>query len=389
MVPVAWALRGEGHDVLVATQPALVDDVVAAGLPVAPVGRDHDLWRVARLAPAGPAGIPALGLGADPTWEYLLGEYRRVVPWWWRLINEPMLADLVDLCRRWRPHLVVWEAVTFAGAVAARACGAAHVRFLFGSDLPGRLRREFLRARPVAATDDPLAQWLDRCAHQFGGSFHEDMTTGQASVTFLPEPLRIPAADGPLLPVRYVPYNGRCVVPGWVLDRPRRPRVGISLGRSSIERLGTYPVRVPDLLEALSALDVEVVATVSADDPAAALPGNARLVGFVPLHALAASCSVVVNHGGPGTMCTTLGTGVPQLVLPGMYDEPLLGDLLTRTGAGLALAPDEWTVERIADFTRRLLTLSAHRDAARALQATAMAMPTPDLLSRALESVAA
>jgi hypothetical protein len=44
--------------------------------------------------------------------------------------------------------------MTFAGAVAAKACGAAHARLLFGLDVVGHARQahqRWLAGRPVGA----------------------------------------------------------------------------------------------------------------------------------------------------------------------------------------------------------------------------------------------
>ena len=47
LVPLAWALRAAGHDVVVAGPPDLVDVITGAGLPAVPVGRLLDFAAVA------------------------------------------------------------------------------------------------------------------------------------------------------------------------------------------------------------------------------------------------------------------------------------------------------------------------------------------------------
>ncbi|MBR8745260.1 glycosyl transferase, partial [Nocardiopsis sp. MG754419] len=128
MVPLAWALRTAGHEVRVASQPALGDVVTGTGLTMVPVGRDHDIHRVLdafpalkqmvsgdELAPFDKADRPE----EESTWEYLREGYRNIVPWAFRLANDPMVEDLTEFCRWWRPDLVVWEPTTYAGAIAA------------------------------------------------------------------------------------------------------------------------------------------------------------------------------------------------------------------------------------------------------------------------------
>jgi UDP:flavonoid glycosyltransferase YjiC (YdhE family) len=45
LVPLAWALRAAGHEVRVASQPALEPVVRETGVPFVAVGRDHGFWR--------------------------------------------------------------------------------------------------------------------------------------------------------------------------------------------------------------------------------------------------------------------------------------------------------------------------------------------------------
>jgi hypothetical protein len=58
MVPLAWALRSAGHDVLVAAQPDMAGDIAPTGLPGIAVGPPLGLAaKMARVDPA--AGPPA------------------------------------------------------------------------------------------------------------------------------------------------------------------------------------------------------------------------------------------------------------------------------------------------------------------------------------------
>ncbi|MGF1646445.1 MAG: nucleotide disphospho-sugar-binding domain-containing protein [Kineosporiaceae bacterium] len=382
LVPLGWGLRSTGWEVVVATQPALVHRLAAGGLPVLAVGRDHRLGQVARRFDVLRRGEPDVDPGGDVdalTADQMLALHRRLVPWWWRMVNEPMLADLVAFCRQWRPDLVVWEATTFAGAVAARACGAAHARFVWSVDVFARLRERFLALRRNS-DPDPVADWLAGAAARFGVPFCEDLVSGQATVTQLPTPLR--GADPPgvdYLPMRFVPYNGRAVVPDWLREPPRRRRVCLTLGVSRMERFGAYPVPFPDLLDAVADLDADVIATVP--DPSAAgvrtCPDNVRLTPFVPLDQLLSTCAALVSHGGPGTVCTGVVHGVPQLVFPDHFDGPALAGLLARTGAGRVAPATDPSPDLVRDEVVRLLDDPDHRDAAARLRETARAAPGP------------
>ncbi|WP_174546522.1 activator-dependent family glycosyltransferase [Nocardiopsis dassonvillei] len=394
LVPLAWALRAAGHEVRVASQPHLESVAAGAGLPFTAVGRDHHFARISRDGRADRHLDFDMAEDRDEvlTWDHLLQGYRGVVTWWWRTVNDPMFDDLVALCREWRPDLVVWEPSTYAAPVAAQACGAAHVRHLWSVDLFSRVRRTFLARmgeQPASQREDPLAAWLGARAARYGVDFSETLVHGRATIEQVPSPLRVdtpPHLD--YLPVRYVPYNGRAVVPRWLRTPPARPRIGLSLGTTAALRLGGYTVDVATLLEGLAELDVEVVATLPASeqDKLGTVPDNARLVEYVPLHALAPTCAAMVTHGGPGTVLTGLAHGVPQLMSPNarMFDIPVLAGLVEEAGAGRVVDPDRLDAATVTAGVRDLLEDPRHTSAAHALRARMDAMPTPADLAHTL-----
>ncbi|MFD9881139.1 activator-dependent family glycosyltransferase [Streptomyces alboflavus] len=391
MVSLAHALDTAGHEVRVASQPELVPEITRAGLTAVPVGRDHQLWRVLKarhgderwsaLPPFDVADVPGELLSLD----YLRAGYGDVVPWWFRLVNEPLVDELVGLCRWWEPELVVWEPGTFAGGVAARVCGAAHGRLTWGVDFFGRVREQFVRlageaGEPVGGAGDPLGAWLSELGGRYGVAYDEELTTGQFTVDQLPEPFRLETGIA-YLPMRFGVYNGVSVVPRWLWEVPVRPRVGFTLGLSAVERLAGYSVSVVEILKALAALDVEVVAALPGavgirEQLGAVVGDRVRVEEFVPLAALAPTCAVMVHHGGFGTIGTTSLHAVPQLAVAEEIDAPILARGLAAYGAGVDLPVAEATGERVAHEVRRLLTESSFTEGARRLRADMRAMPS-------------
>ncbi len=391
MVPVAWALRAAGHEVLVASQPAFVPVVRAAGLPAAGVGRDADLWRLLERDPRlrdwtwePERGLPhpydAIDDPAAGTWERLRDGYEEAMRTWHRPANMPIVAALADLGSQWRPHLVVWEPLAMAGAVAATACGALHARLLWSLDVFGATRRRFASLateRVAGEADDPVARWLAPWARRYGRTFDEDMVNAHLTIDQHPPSLGLDTGLD-RLHVRHVPYGGPSVVPDWLRRPPDRPRVALTMGISLSEHRGHYGFSAVEALEALAALDVEVVATVrTPGDAAAKLPRNVRLTPFVPFQALAATCAAVVHHGGFGTALTAAGLGVPQLVLPHDFDGPAFARAAVRQGASLALPADAATGDDIAAAVDLLLTVPAFRRRAGALRAEMTVTASP------------
>lgn len=407
MVPLAWALRTAGHEVRVASQPELVDTITRAGLAAVSVGRDHNLWRAARrlltprVASVDPTiynkvrGVrqPPFDIAGEPpenvTWSHVKAGYDDIVPSWYKMVNDPMIDDLVGFARAWRPDLVVWESSTYAGAVAAKVVGASHARLLCNLDMFGVARGHYVRlkaAQPPGDRGDALQEWLTARAERFGASFSEDLTVGRFTIDQQPDSLRM-EADLHYVPMRYVPYNGRAVVPRWLWDEPRKPRVCLTLGSTSAERFDGYAVSVQGILDALSGLDIELVATLPEREAAklSRVPGNTRIIPFIALHTLAPTCSAMIHHGAFGTATTTALYGVPQLSLPERHDAPLHAEKLTKQGAGLAVDYRAATGESVREALLRLLREPVFRERARELREEMLALPTPNDLVPELE----
>ncbi|RST05430.1 activator-dependent family glycosyltransferase [Streptomyces sp. WAC07149] len=403
MAPLAWALRTAGHEVRFASQPKFADVITQAGLTAVPVGRDRDLWQILSRDPdwlgrSDGGGMPmpydvAAREPDDITWEYLSEGYETQVERWHKSSNVPMVSELVEFARHWKPDLVVWEPLTYAGAIAAQAVGAAHVRLLFGTDMYGVAREHFLRLkaqRPENERTDRFADWLGGYARRYGGGFGEELITGQATVDLVPECLQT-RAGLEYLPLRYVPYGGPAVVPSWLHRAPEKPRVALTLGLSTTGHGGEYAVGVQDVLDAVGELDIELVATIAEAEQRklTRIPANTRVASFLPLDALTATCDAVIHHAGFGTLATTALRGLPQLILPWDNDGPALAGGVARAGAGLVLNPRRASGADVRDALRRLLSEPEFRAGAAGLRDRMLAMPSPNDLVGTLERFAA
>ncbi|MFJ8010056.1 activator-dependent family glycosyltransferase [Streptomyces fagopyri] len=398
MVPLAWALATAGHDVLMANSPSLTPAITGVGLVAAPVGTDdhalHSDMALARESQdADVANWSHLGPG-QVDWATLRERYEISVPWGFARYNDPVMDDMVALARDWRPDLVVRDPIAYAGAVAARACGAAHARLLWCADVYGRARRTFTdlaRELPEAERVDPLAEWIDERAGAYGVSCDEELLNGQVTIDTLPPSLR-PPSELRQLPMRYVPYNGPAVQWDWLREPPKSPRVCVTLGRTNSEAYGGDYVPLHDILRALGALDVDVVAALMPEqaEQLGDLPPNVRAVSGIALNTLLPTCSAVVHHGGWGSFSTALVNGVPQLALStNVADQELRGRSLEKAGAGIFVHHSDVDAGQVLVHTRRLVEEPEFAAAARRLRDESAALPSPHALVAQLERLAA
>ncbi|MGV9214466.1 activator-dependent family glycosyltransferase [Micromonospora sp. RB23] len=395
LTPLAWALRTAGHDVRVATQPDLAESITQAGLTGVLVGSDmgETLMRVAAAEPAEKPAAPDHPRQEDYAREDPFGELDYLTRHLLRhLCPDDMLDELVGFARAWRPDLVVWDGLSYAGAVVARACGAAHARMLFGADGYVQLRTAALRRRPDR---DPLREWLEPLLERYGSRFDDDVLTGDWTIDTQPPWMWRPQGARHLH-VRPTAFNGPSIVPEWLHQPDGRPRVCLTLGVTH-RAADVAEATAADLFEAVEGLDVEVVATLNAEQVGdTPVPANVRLTDFVPLNVLLPTCRAVVHHGGNGASASAYEHAVPQLVVPGAYwSEKWFGPLAVANGvedqgAGVYVADsDKLTGELLRKALERVLSDPSYAHHAKRLRRELLAVPTPRDVVPLLEGLTA
>ena len=254
-----------------------------------------------------------------------------------------MARDVLAACARAAPDVAVVDYMlpgALCGTEAAGCPTAAFVHTLYGALLdggaPGPMAMAAGPADVAAARHalglgpvDGFAGLLSRCGRL--------LVTSAAELDRPPDPL---------------PPNVRYVGPlfedagpdaGWAPPPGDAPMVVVSLGTTP---MGEGPV-LARLLEGLAREDMRVVATVGAHlvpwgGPA---PANAVVTGYVRHAAVLPHASLVVCHGGLGTIAAALAHGLPVLCLPLGRDQPDNAVAVERAGAGTFLPPDATPAE--------------------------------------------
>jgi UDP:flavonoid glycosyltransferase YjiC (YdhE family) len=370
MVPLAWALRAAGHEVQVAAQPPILAEVTKTGLPAVAVGAGYDLMTGIKEALSSGA-VGTGGLSSQMRERVALAHARNA---------EAMVADLTPFARQWHPDLVLSEPTTWAAPAVAKAVGAPLVLHTWGP-MPAELWADMKSEKDVRANwPKANVEFLDKAGVRLGPEY--------AACVVDPCPDALLAERMPnRQPERYVPYNGSAVAPPWLNRRGQRPRLVLTWGTTSREFMSASgPGKI---LDALAGLDVEVVATLSQAEQE--LLGRPRervhVVDWMPLSMLLPTCDAIISLGGPGTVLAAAAYGVPQLVVPHFSAQPIYAELLSATGAGITLKPDDLMTGSICDAVRELLEGQATRDAARALREEIHAQPSPAEIVPVLESL--
>ncbi|MCP9943702.1 DUF1205 domain-containing protein [Streptomyces somaliensis] len=376
IVPLAWALRVQGHEVRVASPPSGIDAVVRAGLPAVELGPDIDLLELRRRAARYETAGNEKPADEAEVRNRLAGEDGSRIMAVWQEISFSATKDLVGFARSWRPDLVVSDSLVAGGLVAGRAIGVPAVRHLFGIDILGTEAGEGLLGM--------LPGYHDRFRR-----YGVEVTGDPAHLTLSPFPPSMQPATPARLPMRYIPYNGPAELPSWLLQPAERPRTVITWGTSSAWSAGEHTVRIPQILDALADSDGETVVTIGRDQRplVGEPPPGVRLVENVPLHFLMPSCDLLVHQGGASTMLTAASYGVPQLTVPHLNEQIQDAEAHAATGAGICLPAERAEVPELRDALKALRSDPAYHRAAGRIRAEMQAQPSPVRTVRVLEEL--
>ena len=86
------------------------------------------------------------------------------------------------------------------------------------------------------------------------------------------------------------------------------------------------------------------------------LPSNVVWYRYIPLDEIMPKLSLLIHHGGIGTVTGGMTIGMPQLILPGYGDRPYNATLIKELGVGDYLMPGNWQPEKIAEMAAALIT---------------------------------
>jgi UDP:flavonoid glycosyltransferase YjiC (YdhE family) len=362
LLPLAGALLAQGHDVAVACGEDPGRAIGRSGAEHVPAGSGEREWFDVLRSRV--RGVPGDGLAPERINYYF-------VP---RLFADIGAADMVDdvvrIGERLRPDLLLFETYAFAGPLAADILGVPAVHHLISPMLAHEV---------MALADDalsPLWRSFGRPSPGWGGVYRA--LTLEVSPRSL-EPLSVPTGES--LRIRPVPLPLRARR----LSDP--PLVYLTLGTFFSANSEVFRT----VLEALQGVHAEVVVTVGADgDPGqlGPVPDNVRVERFIPQGELLPRCSLILHHGGSGTMFGALAHAVPQIVIPQGADNFLNASLIERCGAGTSILPDSFNAAEISRCIDGVLGDTTFATNAEKLAGELAAMSGPDEVARLLTELA-
>lgn len=356
LTPVARAMVEAGHDVAFGTPIFFRHAVESAGFRWVRAGVEADDPELVAVA-------------AKYMHELVFGGVRA----------RRMVPDLLALAETWRPDVFVRESREFGAMVAGELLGIPHAKVQVNA--VGGLQREtaksfaplgHLRAT-LGLPERPIAELIDQY------------------LVLAPFPASLQGADEPIAPTthrfRALPAeDAEEPLPTWIDQIGPRPLIYVSLGTVFNRTHGREIFS--KLLAGLRDVEAEVVVTVGNDVAPAILgpqPPHIHVERYLPLGALLPRCSLVVFHGGSGTLGHVVANGLPMAILPLGADQPRNAARCAELGVSRTLNQDQLAPEHVREVVVDLLHTPGYRETARTLRDEFDRLPGPEIAVELLE----
>jgi UDP:flavonoid glycosyltransferase YjiC (YdhE family) len=348
LLPLALAFRDRGDEVAIATGPSLGPRIEEAGLTALAAGLD--VREVEALFAPDRAEIESLPIAERRPHQFS----RR----FGRVDAPARIEELRTRVRELEPDVLVHETAELAAPVIAAELGLPSVQHGFGRRMPTRAIE--------AALAEVAPMWhaagLEPDAH--AGLFR-DAYVDICPPSLEPEP---PPRGVTVLPMRAA-HAQEATRDG------ARPLVYVTIG-TVIHNIGLLRT----LVAALAPVDADVLVTTGAQNDRSEIgpvPPNTTVEPYVPQAQVLPRASLVVTHGGSGSMLGALAHGLPLLAVPHLADQFDNAAAAERAGVARVLLPHEIAESSVREAAETLLADDAYRVAAVGVAEEIAAMPPP------------
>jgi UDP:flavonoid glycosyltransferase YjiC (YdhE family) len=365
MIPFAAAWRAVGHDVIVAAPASFRAPVERAGFDFRPFAD----------APQDELDAVFSTLHAVSVDE---GNIRVVRDVFATIDASAALPGVNEVIAEWRPDVVVRESCEFAAYIAAER-----------HELP-----QFRIGAGFASFEETMVAHCETTLNALRQSVGLEPDPGLRRLQASPRLTTLPASaddDAPgVASQRFSekPRDASQALPDW-WNGASDPLVYVSFGTVAAT-VGMFPDLYLAAAGALADVTARILMTTGGSaDPAAlgSLPPNVHVERWCDEGQVLPQASVVVGHGGFGTLLRILAAGVPMVAVPLFGDQGHNARRIRDTGIGIALDGGPAAIGELGEAVKRVLGDPTFGSAARRVAEEMRSQPdvstSADLLFRA------
>ncbi len=363
-LPTALELMQAGHDVLWATGRELQSELAAQGVP------GHILPETGWRWPP----PPPIQKGSSTEEDFQRLRMIRSLDQWLDVERvQAATLELVDVAKRFRPHLIVSEMFIAAAGIAAELL-----------DLPFAVAGwPAMQPKSPDAAVDPPGSVRELAQARVAACCRHSGVTGLNWALDGPAALRSPSLHLTYWSPRW--YAGAALLPqtrmvGGVADPPLprespwldklpvdRPWIFITLGTAFTKDIGFFAIAARAAADAGGVPILAVGKGYNAGGTAGGwtaremeslrrrLPQPSVLVERVRFAEVLPHIAAAIHHGGAGTTHALVTHGIPQIVVPKAADQARQASGVARSGVGYHIPPRQLTVPLATEALQKIL----------------------------------
>lgn len=299
--------------------------------------------------------------------------------WWENIVNKGIESDIAAI-KKHRPHVVMGDMRWTAGPAAKysnipyvsltnaawtnyyapriRAIDDHFITNTFGVRF-SETTMPFFRWLGLSYWGLPFLAWAKKnMPHK--NEYRNLFDVIRGDMTLLADiPEYFPTKDTPpnMHYIGPILWSPKVPVPEWILALdPARPTVYVTMGSTGHGHF------FESALKAFGNSEYQVVMTTgNIDVNLGDLPDNFKVVNFAPGIPILQRSSVVINHGGNGSVYQSLKVGVPNIAIPTHVDQCFNAQRVEDLGVGVKLTQSKVSPELLRNSVEEITGKPAYR----------------------------
>lgn len=238
--------------------------------------------------------------------------------------TEAALPRLERTVQDWSPDLIISESAEVSGGIVAAQYNIHYIR---ATPSLAIMDKHFM---PTVL--DGVSNLLE--AHSQNRDDFEGWLINRELLTYFPKEFENPEYLGPV-GIHRMRHEGSMAAQ----SKPEKPLIYVTMGSES-SKIGFYPRIIQSVLDNLKGVEANILVAVGKDADITSLQfdqSNIEVKNWVNQPEVLSRASLMICHGGSGTILDGLAAGIPLIVVPLFADQPMNAAAVERTSCGYSM----------------------------------------------------